>query len=125
MTAIPYEDDLAQEAEIVWLESTEHLDYVRQSLDKVNTRKGRPRYERDGRLVGYSNLFQRAPRKAGSSFFVRRTFFLLPHDRRFRADGSGPLYRVGSPLEAVDPRTVVAGEVGMKTPRSQARPPRG
>ncbi|WP_344646371.1 DUF6009 family protein, partial [Streptomyces durmitorensis] len=29
-------------------------------------------------------------------------------------------YRVGSPLEAIDPRTVQAGKTGTKTPRSQA-----
>jgi hypothetical protein len=61
MSAMPQVGDLAQEAEIVWLEDPTDLDYVRQALDKVNTRKGRPRYERDGRLIGYSTLASKAP----------------------------------------------------------------
>ncbi|MFG2503297.1 DUF6009 family protein [Streptomyces sp. NPDC048441] len=120
MSAIPQEGDLAQEAEVVWLENTEDLDYVRQALDKVNTRKGKPRYERDGRLIGYSNLAPTAPRSADSGLFARRTFYLLPHDRPNRPNDPACPYRVGSPLEAVDPRTVGAGKVGVKTPRSQA-----
>ncbi|GAA1375014.1 DUF6009 family protein [Streptomyces beijiangensis] len=120
MSAMPQEGDLAQEAEVVWLESTEDLDYVRQALDKVNTRKGKPRYERDGRLIGYSNLLPKAPRSADSGLFARRTFYLLPHDRPNRPDDPECPYKVGSPLEAVDPRTVEPGKTGAKTARSQA-----
>ncbi|MEV0126785.1 DUF6009 family protein [Streptomyces sp. NPDC050703] len=119
MSAIPQEGDLAQEAEVVWLEDPTDLDYVRQALDKVNTRKGKPRYERDGRLIGYSNLAPKAPRSADSGLFARRTFYLLPHDRPNQPDDPECPYRVGSPLEAVDPRTIAAGKVGEKTPRSQ------
>ncbi|MGW0851740.1 DUF6009 family protein [Streptomyces sp. NPDC002624] len=55
-----------------------------------------------------------------SGLFVRRTFFLLPHDRPNQpGDPNGP-YAVGSPLEAVDPRTIDVGKAGAKTPRSQA-----
>lgn len=79
MGAMPQEGDLAQEAEIVWLEDLTDLDYVRQALDKVNTRQGKPRYERDGRLIGYSDLAPKAPRSADSGLFARRTFYLLPH----------------------------------------------
>ncbi|MFE7402614.1 DUF6009 family protein [Streptomyces sp. NPDC057557] len=120
MSAMPKEGDLAQEAEVVWLESTEDLDYVRQALDKVNTRKGKPRYERDGRLVGYTNLAPTAPRRPDSGLFARRTFYLLPHDRPNQPDDPECPYKVGSPLEAVDPRTIEPGKAGAKTPRSQA-----
>lgn len=119
MSALPQEGDVAQEVEIVWLEDPMGLDYVRQALDKVNTRKGKPRYERDGRLIGYSNLAPKAPRSLGSGLFARRTFYLLPHDRPNRPDDPECPYKVGSPLEAVDPRTVAPGEVGEKTSRSQ------
>ncbi|GAA2307864.1 DUF6009 family protein [Streptomyces kunmingensis] len=119
MSALPQEGDVAQEVEIVWIEDPMKLDYVRQALDKVHTRKGKPRYERDGRLIGYSNLAPKAPRSADSGLFARRTFYLLPHDRPNRPDDPECPYKVGSPLEAVDPRTVAAGAVGEKTARSQ------
>ncbi|MFF2662989.1 DUF6009 family protein, partial [Kitasatospora sp. NPDC058032] len=70
MSAIPQEGDLVQEAEVVWLEDTEDLDYVRQALDKVGTRRGKPRYERDGRMIGYTNLGPTAPRSADSGLFA-------------------------------------------------------
>jgi hypothetical protein len=119
MSAMPQQGDLAQEAEIVWLEDPADLDYVRQALDKLSTRKGKPRYERDGRLIGYTNLTPKAPRSADSGLFARRTFYLLPHDRPNRPDDPECPYNVGSPLEAVDPRTLEAGKVGAKTARSQ------
>ncbi|MFJ3086771.1 DUF6009 family protein [Streptomyces sp. NPDC086838] len=120
MSAMPREGDLAQEAEIVWLEGIEDLDYVRQALDEVTTRRGKPRYERDGRLLGYTNLAPKVRALPDSGLFVRRTFFLLPHDRpNLPGDPDGP-YAVGSPLEAVDPRTVNVGKPGAKMIRSQA-----
>lgn len=119
MSAMPQEGDLAQEAEIVWLEDPTDLDYVRQALDKVNTRRGKPRYERDGRLIGYSNLQPKALRSSDSGLFARRTFYLLPHDRPNRLGDPDCPYNVGSPLEAVDPRTIQTGHVGHKTTRSQ------
>ncbi len=119
MSATPLEGDLVHEAEVVWLEDPQAFDYVRQALDKVNTRKGKPRYERDGRLVGYTNLAPTAPRRTDSGLFARRTFYLLPHDRPNQPDDPEGPYRVGSPLEAVDPRTIGPGRPGEKTARSQ------
>ncbi|GHH57786.1 DUF6009 family protein [Streptomyces candidus] len=107
--------DLVHEVEIVWLEEPCH-DYVRQALDKQPTRKGKPRYARDGRLIGYANLSPEAQAAFGSGLFTRRTFFLLPHDRSNEPHGE---YEVGAPLEAVDPATIEPGTPGRKTPRSQ------
>lgn len=55
---------LADEAEAVWFEDPENLDYVRQALDKVDARRSKPRYERDGRIIGYSNGGMAAGRAA-------------------------------------------------------------
>jgi hypothetical protein len=116
MSSMLQDSQLTGEAEVVWLEDPEGLDYVRQALDKVGTRRGRPRYERDGRLVGYTNLATSADRDPDSGLFTRRTFFLLPHDRDNAPQGP---YEVGAPGEAVDPRTIAPGKVGAKTDRSQ------
>ncbi|MFF0515523.1 DUF6009 family protein [Streptomyces sp. NPDC004250] len=116
MSSMLQDNQLTDEEVVVWLESTENLDYVRQALDKSTRRRGKPRYERDGRMIGYANLMSEAGKDPDSGLFERRTFFLLPHDRP--NDPTGP-YEVGAPGEAVDPRTISPGRVGMKTPRSQ------
>ncbi|GAB2628162.1 DUF6009 family protein [Streptomyces capparidis] len=118
MSSMLQDSQLTSEEEVVWLEDTSTLDYVRQALDKVNTRRGKPRYERDGRLVGYTNLTPTAQRDPDSGLFARRTFFLLPHDRDTDPTGD---YAVGAPSEAVDPRTIAPGKAGAKTARSQSR----
>ncbi|MGV4985757.1 DUF6009 family protein [Streptomyces sp. NRAIS4] len=116
MSSMLQDSQLTDETEVVWLEDPEDLDYVRQALDKVPTRKGKPRYSRDGRLIGYTNLQPGAASDPDSGLFARRAFFLLPHDRD--REPQGP-YSVGAPGEAVDPRTIEPGKVGAKTLRSQ------
>jgi hypothetical protein len=116
MSSMLQNSQLTDEVEVVWLEDLEDLDYVRQALDKVHTRRGKPRYERDGRLIGYTNLKSGAMSDPDSGLFARRTFFLLPHDRDNAPTGP---YDVGAPGEAVDPRTIEPGKVGAKTLRSQ------
>ncbi|MEV1025773.1 DUF6009 family protein [Streptomyces sp. NPDC050264] len=116
MSSMLQDSQLAGEEAVVWLESTENLDYVRQALDKSTRRRGKPRYERDGRIIGYVNLLPGADKDPDSGLFERRTFFLLPHDRPNAPTGP---YEVGAPGEAVDPRTISPGRVGLKTPRSQ------
>jgi hypothetical protein len=111
-----HDSQLTGEAEVVWLEDLDNLDYVRQALDRVPTRRGKPRYERNGRIVGYSNLAADAHQDPDSGLFARRTFFLLPHDRDNAPTGP---YDVGAPGEAVDPRTIQPGKAGAKTERSQ------
>ncbi|NYV73393.1 DUF6009 family protein [Streptomyces sp. UH6] len=120
MSSLISEEEIAHETELVWLEDPQDLDYVRQSLDRLPTRKGKPAYHRDGRMVGYAILGPGAKPSRSSGTFRRRVFWLLPHDRD--TDPTG-LYTKGAPAEAVDPRTVAAGVKGYKTERSEGGPP--
>ncbi|MFB7174571.1 DUF6009 family protein [Streptomyces sp. NPDC056254] len=119
MSSLLNESDLLHESTVVWLENPDDLDYVRQALDKTARRRGKPRYARDGRMVGYSELDEHAEADPDSGLQLRRVFFLLPHDRDTEPDG---LYQEGAPGEAVDPRTIEPRRVGDKTPRSQRGP---
>ncbi|MFB7504707.1 MULTISPECIES: DUF6009 family protein [Streptomyces] len=119
MSSLLTESDLIHEAEVVWLENLEGLDYVRQALDKTKRRNTKPPYVRDGRMVGYALLSEDASPDPDSGLYKRRVFFLLPHDRDSLPDG---LYREGAPGEAVDPRTIVPKKPGVKTTRSQCGP---
>lgn len=117
MSALIAEDEIEHEAAVVWLEDISCLDYVRQTLDRLPTRRGRPAYHRDGRMVGYAQLGPGAKPSRSSGTFRRRVFWLLPHDRDTAPEG---LYATGAPVEAVDPRTVAPGSKGTKTRRSEA-----
>ncbi|MBD9704647.1 MULTISPECIES: DUF6009 family protein [Streptomyces] len=120
MSALIEENEIAHEADLVWLEDVGGLDYVRQSLDRLQNRRGRPPYHRDGRMVGYALLGPEAKPSRSSGTFRRRVFWLLPHDRDSDPDG---LYATGAPAEAVDPRTLAPGCKGRKTERSEGGPP--
>ncbi|WP_327278582.1 DUF6009 family protein (plasmid) [Streptomyces sp. NBC_01224] len=120
MSSLITEDEISHEAELVWLEDITDLDYVRQSLDRLPTRRGKPAYHRDGRMVGYALLGPQAKASRSSGTFRRRVFWLLPHDRDSAPDG---LYATGAPAEAVDPRTLAARVKGYKTERSEGGPP--
>ncbi|WP_326793743.1 DUF6009 family protein (plasmid) [Streptomyces sp. NBC_00841] len=117
MSSLLTESDLLHEAEVVWLENLERLDYVRQALDKTRRRNTKPPYARDGRMVGYALLDEGASPDPDSGLYKRRVFFLLPHDRDSLPGG---LYHEGAPGEAVDPRTIAPKKPGAKTPRSQS-----
>ncbi|MBA9050633.1 MULTISPECIES: DUF6009 family protein [Streptomyces] len=119
MSALITEAELVHEAAFVWLEDTDALDYVRQSLDRLPTRRGKPAYHRDGRMVGYALLGPEAKPSRSSGTFRRRVFWLLPHDRDTAPEG---LYCTGAPAEAVDPRTLRPGGKGRKTERSEGGP---
>ncbi|MET9819695.1 DUF6009 family protein [Streptomyces sp. NPDC006355] len=119
MSSLITEDEISHETELVWLENVERLDYVRQSLDRLPTRRGKPAYHRDGRLVGYALLGPSAKPSRSSGTFRRRVFWLLPHDRDSAPDG---LYAKGAPAEAVDPSTLAARVKGYKTQRSEGGP---
>ncbi|MEV5886615.1 DUF6009 family protein [Streptomyces sp. NPDC052020] len=119
MSSLITEDEISHETELVWLEDITALDYVRQSLDRLPTRKGRPAYHRDGRMVGYAVLGPTAKPSRASGTFRRRVFWLLPHDRDSQPDG---LYTKSAPAEAVDPRTLQPRAKGSKTERSEGGP---
>lgn len=116
MSSLISDDEIHHEIDLVWLEDVTELDYVRQSLDRLPTRRGKPAYHRDGRLVGYAQLGPGAKPSRSSGTFRRRVFWLLPHDRDMVPDG---LYASGAPAEAVDPTTLTAGSKGRKTERSE------
>ena len=120
MSSLISADEISHETELVWLEDIDQLDYVRQSLDRLPTRKGKPAYHRDGRMVGYANLAPTAKASRASGTFRRRVFWLLPHDRDNDPDG---LYAKSAPAEAVDPRTLQPRVKGYKTERSEGGPP--
>lgn len=116
MSSLISDDEINHEINLIWLEDVTELDYVRQSLDRLPTRRGKPAYHRDGRLVGYAQLSPQAKPSRSSGTFRRRVFWLLPHDRDAVPDG---LYATGAPAEAVDPTTLAAGSKGRKTERSE------
>ncbi|MGW0614976.1 DUF6009 family protein [Streptomyces sp. NPDC002788] len=120
MSALIEEDEIEYEVDLVWLEDISGLDYVRQSLDRLPNRRGKPPYHRDGRMVGYALLGPEAKPSRSSGTFRRRVFWLLPHDRDSDPQG---LYATGAPAEAVDPRTLAPGGKGRKTERSEGGPP--
>lgn len=120
MSSLITEEEIGHETDLVWLEDVGELDYVRQSLDRLPTRRGKPPYHRDGRMVGYALLGPGAKPSRSSGTFRRRVFWLLPHDRDTDPDG---LYATGAPAEAVDPRTLAARVKGYKTERSEGGPP--
>ncbi|MDQ0784853.1 DUF6009 family protein [Streptomyces sp. B3I8] len=120
MSSLIAEDEISHEIELVWLEEIDDLDYVRQSLDRLPTRRGKPAYHRDGRMVGYALLGPTAKPSRQSGTFRRRVFWLLPHDRDSQPAG---LYARSAPAEAVDPRTLEPRAKGYKTERSEGGPP--
>ncbi|MFK0229969.1 DUF6009 family protein [Streptomyces sp. NPDC090303] len=120
MSSLISENDLRHETDIVWLEDVSGLEYVRQSLDRLPTRTGRPAYHRDGRMVGYAVLSTAAKASRASGTFRRRVFWLLPHDRDAVPQG---LYAGSAPAEAIDPLTLAPTVKGRKTERSEGGPP--
>ncbi|MFE0489201.1 DUF6009 family protein [Streptomyces griseoaurantiacus] len=120
MSSLIAEDEISHEIELVWLEDIDALDYVRQSLDRLPTRRGKPAYHRDGRMVGYALLGPTAKPSRQSGTFRRRVFWLLPHDRDSQPAG---LYAKSAPAEAIDPRTLEPRAKGHKTERSEGGPP--
>ncbi|MFC8270329.1 DUF6009 family protein [Streptomyces cinereoruber] len=120
MSSLISENDLKHETDLVWLEDITRLDYVRQSLDRLPTRSGKPAYHRDGRMVGYAILGPGAKASRASGTFRRRVFWLLPHDRDTEPEG---LYASSAPAEAIDPETLQPATKGRKTERSEGGPP--
>lgn len=94
MSALIAEDEIAHEAELVWLEDIGDLDYVRQSLDRLPTRRGKPAYHRDGRMVGYALLGPGAkPSRSSGTFQPAR---VLAAAARPRYRSRGPVLQRGA-----------------------------
>lgn len=108
-------DALRHEEAIVWEDDPSRLPYVREDLVDLAATRRRP-LRSPGRRVGYSVLRHDAPRIGG--FFVRRVFWVAPHDRSEGGDAYTPY---GVPCEAVDPLTVQAGVLGRLTCRAWGR----
>jgi hypothetical protein len=103
------------ETEIVWLEDIERLDYVRVGYwGGWAERAHAPDYSGAGRLVGYALLADRTPCPLPKG---RRIFWLKDYDRDSAPDG---VYAACAPMEAIDPRTVRPGFVGLRTRRVDA-----
>jgi hypothetical protein len=120
MSALIGPEQIQHEKDIVWLEDISTLDYVRQSLDRLPSKSARPPYFRPGRMVGYAVLGSEAKGSRASGTFLRRVFWVAPHDRDQDPDG---LYACGAPSEAVDPRTIEPRLRGSKTDRAEGRSP--
>jgi hypothetical protein len=109
-------EDLQDEEEIVWLINPSELDYVRQFLNCFASRRdSKPKKgDHPGHgLVGYAILKPEARSKRG--VFKRRYFWLNSNDRYYKPQG---VYKTGCPSEAIDPRTIRAGETGEQTARA-------
>ena len=98
-------DTLLHELRIVWLVPPSELPrYVREceAILPHRTKLSRRRQdEGPGVIVGYSELRPDTPSRGRWQGFSRRVFWLASHD---------PYPDGGSPCEAVDPRSVRAGE---------------
>ena len=78
MSALIAEDEIVHEVDFVWLEDVSGLDYVRQSLDRLPTRRGKPAYHRDGRMVGAGAVAHRSGRTGVARADARSVFRSLP-----------------------------------------------
>lgn len=105
---------LAHEAHIEWERPIADLDYVRETVVTAGTRTRGVPWTGQGERVGYAVLKKDAPGR-GPGRFDRRVFFLKEHDRAF----GGETYATSCPHEAVDPRTVEAGQPGEQTQRAR------
>jgi hypothetical protein len=105
--------DTKYEDSIVWERDPRAMDYVRQVIVVAPRRRGPIKWARN--RVGYAELRPNAPNNGYPGRFYRRVFYLRDHDRPNNPSG---VYRTGSPVEAVDPRTVRPGVPGLLTDRA-------
>jgi len=88
------------EQSIVWLDETARaLPYVRESMMPLPFRSKAPRLMR--RLVAYATIKPNAAHVRPGRF-ERRYWWLMSHD---------PYNNGGGPIEAVDPRSIAAGQL--------------
>ncbi|MQS05724.1 DUF6009 family protein [Streptomyces alkaliphilus] len=112
--------DIQHEERIVWTEDIDGFDYVRETLITEAGTRARPiSWHGAGRRVGYSTLKRDAPSNNSAGKFTRRIFWIKEHDRSEDAIGT---YKIGTPSEGVDPRTVAPGVWGDVTERAWGGP---
>lgn len=107
------ENMISAEDSVVWTRDVRNLDYVRQTIERVRTRKATkaPRPELiPGQIIGFTTA-----KRDKSGWFQRRIFWLKSFDRPCAPEG---VYRQGCPIEAVDPRTIAPKALGKLTERA-------
>ncbi|MEU2549849.1 DUF6009 family protein [Streptomyces roseolus] len=90
MSSLIRENELKHETDPVRLEDVSRLDHVRQGLDRLPTRSGKPAHHRDGRRAGYAVLRTDAKDSRASGTFRRRVFWVRD---RPRTGATGPSKR--------------------------------
>ncbi|MEU6785918.1 DUF6009 family protein [Nonomuraea angiospora] len=112
---------LNHEIAIVWTEDISTFDYVRQTAMETRNRKGHARCPNpyEGRTVGYAVLDPKLKDRWYDGF-LRRVFWVKAPDR---SEDPAGVYAHDCPAEAIDPRTVAAGERGYVTLRARGRDP--
>jgi hypothetical protein len=106
---------------VIWLEDPTPLRYVRERVAcDHKSRARRPKFALNGRLVGYTTLDPKARSRERCGLFVRREFWLAPHDH---PNPDGPYAVSGRPCEGVDPRTVLPGGLDRAEPFGTADSP--
>lgn len=109
-------EDLRLEDEVVWLESPEDLDYIRERFWLVaDPYEEPPQLTGGDRMIAYSVLVPGL--KYDEKCYLRRYFDLKPTDRDSDPNDAFPRGYGCCPSEAVDPDTVVPGHPGRKTSR--------
>jgi hypothetical protein len=107
--------DVEFESNIVWLKDISSIPYVREHFEKfASRRKGKLKYGKY-QVIGYSELESDAPNSGMPACFGRRVFWLADHDRFYDPKG---VYKVGCPMEAIDPLTVAPKVLGKITERA-------
>ena len=106
---------LSNEIDIIWLYDPKDFEYVRQAFrtgwDEPPTQAD---FELDGEiLVGYAIISEN--QSATLRWENHRVFFLKSYDRYYQPQG---VYKIGCPLEAVDPLTIKPGFPGIKNDRA-------
>ncbi len=105
-------EEIRYESNIVWLKDINDIPYVREHFDRnCSRRKGKLTYQ-GHEIVGYAELDDKAP--STNRNFSRRVFWLSPYDRALDPE----TYKIGCPIEAVDPKTVFPGVMGEITERA-------
>lgn len=110
---------LADEVAIEWpMRRALEFPYVREGVATTRKLDGPPTNTVGDHLVGWALMHADTPRQNGPSRIVfRRYFWLRNSDRPFAPDGP---FADKVPAEAVDPRTVPAGQPGRRTKRMLA-----